>query len=190
MKIQTAALLLSLTVIFSQCSLPGRVTAPVHTEPRAEEIKSRVVIKDYVAPRKINTKNVNPESVVSLAESLQGKPYKWGGTSVEQGFDCSGLVYYVFKQNKIAVPRTSVEYTNAGKEIPLTEAKRGDIILFTGSDANSGKVGHMGLITLNDHGKIQFINAIEGDAGVTVCKLSGYFIPRFVKVIRVFNTNS
>jgi len=168
------------------CTAP-RYIPVAKSEPKASEIKSRVVIKNNVAPRKVNTKNITAEQVVSFVESMEGVPYVYGGSSREKGFDCSGLIWYAFKHYNISVPRTSVEYTNAGTEIPLTNSKRGDIILFTGSDANSGVVGHMGMITENDHGVIKFINAISGEGnGVMYSKLSGYFVPRFVKVIRLF----
>jgi len=190
MKILYFLSILTLGLFFQYCSLP-RYAPTVSTEPKASEIRSRVVIRNNVPARTINTKNVSAEQVVQLAESLQGVPYVYGGSSKEKGFDCSGLVWYVLKQYKISAPRTSVEYTNAGKEVPLSQCKRGDIILFTGSDANSGVVGHMGMITSNDHGYVQFINAISGEGnGVMISKLSGYFVPRFVKVIRVFNSAS
>src|SRR6185436_16361500 len=112
--------------------------------------------------------------------------YRYGGTDKLSGFDCSGLINYAFKHFKITSPRTSVEYTNAGKEVPITDCKRGDIILFTGSDANSGRLGHMGMITRNEKGKVQFIHASSGEGGgVMISGMNAYFIPRFVKVIRV-----
>jgi len=175
------------SALFLQFCTMTKYTPATRSEPVASEIKSRVVIKNNPPPRKINTKNIKPEQVLAIVESMEGVPYVYGGSSKEQGFDCSGLIWYAFKKNGIAVPRTSVEYTNAGKEVPLTESKRGDIILFTGSDANSGVVGHMGMITNNDRGKIHFINAVSGEGGaVMYSRLAGYFIPRFVKVIRVF----
>jgi cell wall-associated NlpC family hydrolase len=179
--------LIALSCIFlASCSI-SRYT-PGSSEPRASEIKSRVVIKNNVPARKVNTKNIDPEQVLAVVESMEGVPYKWGGSNKQQGFDCSGLIWYAFRQFNISVPRTSVEYTNAGKEVPLVNSRRGDIILFTGSDANSGVVGHMGMITGNDNGRIQFINAVSGEGnGVMYSKLSGYFIPRFVKVVRLFN---
>jgi len=187
MKNFSLIILLFITGSFLQfCSLP-RYTPAARSEPVASEIKSRVVLKNNPPPRKINTKNIKAEQVLAVVESMEGVPYVYGGSSREQGFDCSGLIWYAFKKNGIAVPRTSVEFTNAGKEIPLTQSRRGDIILFTGNDANSGVVGHMGMITNNDHGKIHFINAVSGEGGgVMYSRLAGYFIPRFVKVIRLF----
>ena len=93
----------------------------------------------------------------------------------------------MFNHFKIKVPRTSENFTNAGKEVSIEDSKIGDIILFTGSDAKSAKVGHIGFITSNENGKITFIHASSG-VGKKIMKsqMSAYFVLRFVKVIRVF----
>lgn len=151
------------------------------------EIRSTVVIKKKVAPVKIDVKNADADEVVSFAETLKGVPYKYGSMIKEQGFDCSGFVNYVFNHFKISVPRTTVQFTNAGMEVSIKESRRGDIILFTGSDAKSGVVGHMGFVTKNARQHFEFIHAASGNGvGVIVSELNSYFIPRFVKVIRIF----
>lgn len=151
------------------------------------ELKSRVVLKERIAPVKIDVKNADPDEVVALAESMQEVPYLYGGSSPVKGFDCSGFVHYVFGRFGVKVPRVSKYFTNAGAEVPPKQAKRGDIILFTGSDANSGEVGHLGLITTNRNGNIEFVHAASGvGKRVMVSGMNSYFIERFVKVIRVF----
>jgi cell wall-associated NlpC family hydrolase len=108
----------------------------------------------------------------------------------ENGFDCSGFINYVFNHFKISVPRVSKDFTNAGQAVSTLESKRGDIILFTGSDPNSGVVGHMGIITRNDRGVLQFIHAASGKGGgVMISTMNSYFMPRFVKVIRIFKNS-
>ena len=151
------------------------------------EIKSRVNIKNKIAARSIDTKNIDADELVTYAESLQGIPYKYGSSVKEQGFDCSGFISYVFNHYKIAVPRTSVDFTNAGNEVSMKESRRGDIILFTGSDPAAGIVGHMGIITENNGSQIYFIHSASGGGkGVMISGMSDYFTTRFVKVIRVF----
>lgn len=152
-----------------------------------KNIKSTIRIKKNVPAIKIETGKTKAEAVMKFAETLEGIKYTYGSASKEKGFDCSGFVWYVFNHFKIIVPRTSENYTNAGKEISIEDSKIGDIILFTGSDPKSGTVGHMGLITSNENGRITFIHASSG-AGKRVMKsqMSTYFVLRFVKVIRVF----
>ena len=153
----------------------------------SETIVSRVTITNEVAAVKISTGKTKADDLVDFAETLIGVPYKYGGTEPKTGFDCSGFIGYVFQHFGIRVPRTSVSFTNAGETVKASQAKRGDLILFTGSDANSGKVGHMGIITDVRKDDLQFIHSASGNnKGVMISSMSNYFRERFVKVIRVF----
>jgi cell wall-associated NlpC family hydrolase len=140
-----------------------------------------------VPPVMINTKNVDPVSVINFAETLIGTKYKYGSAIKEQGFDCSGFITYVFQHFKIQVPRVSKDFTNAGYPVPLDSGRPGDLILFTGTDTTGWVVGHMGMITANDNGQIKFIHSSSGrSVGVIISPLSKYYATRFVKVIRIF----
>ena len=143
------------------------------------------VIKNKNSGRDINSKNVSTNDVVSFAETLIGIKYKYGAESVEDGFDCSGFVNYVFNHFGISVPRVTVDFTNAGNEVPVEESKPGDIILFTGSNAKSRRVGHVGIIIENENGNVKFIHA-STSRGVMISGMNSYFMPRFIKVNRVF----
>ena len=165
------------------CSNTRRATKPESVN--VAEIKSNVIIKKNVPARYIDVKNVNPEDLVKFAKTLLGVPYQYGSMKKENGLDCSGFVNYVFNHFKIAVPRTTVEFTNAGKVVSLRQSKIGDILLLTGSDAKSGIVGHMGIVTENKRNDFRFIHSASG-GGVIISTFNSYFIPRFVKVIRIF----
>jgi cell wall-associated NlpC family hydrolase len=137
----------------------------------------------------IDVKNVKPHEIVNFAETLIGTPYRYGSTDPKLGFDCSGFITYVFKHFNISVPRSSIDFTNVGKEIPPTSAKRGDIILFTGTDSTERFVGHMGIIVSNTD-TLKFIHSTSGKAyGVTISPLSNYYKGRFVKTLRLFKDN-
>lgn len=145
-------------------------------------------VNNAVPPVIINTKNIAADSIVDFAKTLIGVRYKYGSAIKEQGFDCSGFITYVFNHFKIQVPRISKDFTNAGTPVSLDESKPGDLILFTGTDTTGWVVGHMGIITQNENGKIQFIHSASGKSiGVIISGMSKYFETRFVKVIRVFN---
>jgi cell wall-associated NlpC family hydrolase len=171
-------------IILTGCSASRKLKTA--EEPAPPEVKSVVVIKKKVPGRIIDTKNVSPDDVISFAETLIGIKYRYGSMDKQKGFDCSGFINYVFNHFNISVPRVSVDFTNAGEEVSLKDSKPGDIILFTGSDAKSGIVGHMGLITENKNGDVKFIHASES-RGVIISGMNSYFIPRFVKVNRVFD---
>lgn len=174
-----------LLLMLYSCSV-SRKTSTVKTESSTTvPIRSDVVIKKSVPAVEINTGNITPADIVAFAKLQLGIPYLYGGMDKKKGFDCSGFINYVFNHFKISVPRISYLFTNAGVDIPIEYSKPGDIILFTGSNARSGIVGHMGIITQNNRGDIRFIHASTSN-GVIISGMNSYFIPRFVKVNRVF----
>ncbi|MGH9068843.1 MAG: NlpC/P60 family protein [Acidimicrobiales bacterium] len=90
--------------------------------------------------------------VVGLARKYLGVPYVWGGTT-PAGFDCSGLVQYVYAKAGINLPRTSQEQAKVGKVVPnLAQARPGDLVFFAGSDGTPQAPGHVGIYI--GHGKM------------------------------------
>lgn len=84
-------------------------------------------------------------AAVGAAENYLGVPYVWGGES-PSGFDCSGLVQYVYRRVGIDLPRTSQEQATVGTPVPsLADAKPGDLVFFAGSDGTTAHPGHVGI---------------------------------------------
>ena len=177
-------LLWASATVFQSCSSTRRqANESKEIKPVKQSSKSK-----HIPAVTINTRNVPADTVVTFAKTLIGTRYKYGSADKEQGFDCSGFITYVFSHFGIKVPRSSIDFTNAGKEVPLKDSRKGDLILFTGSDASSGVVGHMGIISQHKNGKLYFIHSASGNSkGVMISDMNSYFTPRFVKVIRVFN---
>lgn len=141
----------------------------------------------YKEGREINTGLTIPDSLVAFGKSLVGTPYLYGSSDPVKGFDCSGFITYVFNHFGIAVPRSSVDFTDMGIEIPWDIARPGDLILFTGTDSTNRIVGHMGIVESNEKGNLLFLHSTSGKAySVVISALKGYYEARFVKVIRVF----
>ena len=85
------------------------------------------------------------------------------------------------------MPRSSIDFTNVGKDVGLQHATEGDLILFTGTIDSIRIVGHMGIVTENKN-TLKFIHSTSGKANrVTISELNEYYKKRFVKVIRVFS---
>lgn len=133
----------------------------------------------------VDTKNVTPDQVIDFAQQQLGIPYLYGGIDPKKGFDCSGFINYVFDHFGINVPRITYLFTNSGREINIENSKPGDLVLFTGSNVNSGIVGHMGIITQSENGVIKFIHA-SSSRGIMISGMDSYFTPRFVKINRIF----
>ena len=127
-----------------------------------------------------------PEKIVAFAKTQIGISYKYCSMSPDGGFDCSGFVNYVFNHFSIKVPRASVDFTNVGEDIKLSQSQPGDLILFTGTNPYKRVVGHIGIIIGNDHGDINFIQSTSGAVyGVVISPLDKKYMSRFVKVIRI-----
>jgi cell wall-associated NlpC family hydrolase len=83
--------------------------------------------------------------VIAVAKKYIGIPYVFGGASPQQGFDCSGLMQYSFKQVGVTLPRTSGAQQIAGKQVDKKAAQPGDL-LFIGGDAKSGGANHVAMM--------------------------------------------
>lgn len=119
--------------------------------------------------------------MLKRALGLLGTPYRWGGTNPESGFDCSGLVGYVFRNSLgIELPRISRDMANVGELIRDREAlAEGDLVFFS----RRGKyVDHVGIYIGNG----QFVHSPRTGKTVEVASLAtGYWSQRFLKARRV-----
>lgn len=189
----TITVLISVIVFLDACRTTRSNKSSIKDAPTETPVTSKKLNKENnTIPRvNINTKNIAADSVVNFAKTLIGIKYKYGSAIKEQGFDCSGFITYVFNHFEIQVPRVSRDFTNAGSLVSLEESKPGDLIFFTGTDTTGWIVGHMGIITKNENGKIEFIHSASGKSvGVIISGMSKYFETRFVKVIRVFKNET
>lgn len=104
-------------------------------------------------------------TIVQTANRYLGVPYVYGGMS-PSGFDCSGLVKYVYAQNGITLPRVACDQANAGTKIwNKSQLQQGDIVCFCGNGGSY--VSHVGIYIGND----QFIHA--NSPKVIISSLSG-----------------
>jgi len=113
------------------------------------------------------------EKVIAEAKKVIGTPYSWAG-STPAGFDCSGLVYYAFKQAGYSISRhSSSTYYALGKKV--SSPQRGDLVFFaTGS--NRSVINHLG-IYLGDN---QFIHA-SSSKGVMISSVNeAYYKSRLI----------
>ena len=116
---------------------------------------------------------VGHPQAASIALQYLGVPYVWGGSS-PSGFDCSGLVMYVYGRLGISLPHYTVAQWSATTPISMSQIQPGDLVFFDG-------LGHVGIYIGNG----QFVHAPHTGTVVQIASLSGYYASALVGARRV-----
>lgn len=115
------------------------------------------------------------EKLVSTAREFLGIPYRFGGSSPEQGFDCSGLVMAVYRLNGLDLPRTAASQFKRGRKIGKDELRKGDLVFF--DTRGLKRVSHVGIFT----GSGNFIHAPRRGKKIQRSSLANsYFKSRYL----------
>lgn len=118
--------------------------------------------------------------LLQKALTLLGTPYRWGGTDPAKGFDCSGLVGYVFRTALgIELPRVSRDMARSGERVAdRARLAAGDLVFF----GLKGRINHVGIYL----GEGRFLHAPSRGKDVRVSSLDqGYWGARFLQARRV-----
>ena len=123
---------------------------------------------------------VKAQKVVHTAYSQMGKQYRLGGASPQKGFDCSGLIWWAYRQHGINVPRVTDSQAKAGYEVGRSPMRPGDILVF---DTNRGRTGlHTGVYTGNG----RFVHSPTSGKRVREDSLNQeYWKKRLIRIRRV-----
>jgi cell wall-associated NlpC family hydrolase len=126
-----------------------------------------------------------PSELVATALALRGTPYRKGGSEPSGGFDCSGLVQWVFARHGRALPRETREQYEAGEKIDEDEVRPGDLVFF---ETVSKGPSHVGIAL----GAGQFVHAPSSRGVVRVESYSKieYWADRWVGARRITDTPS
>ncbi len=114
------------------------------------------------------------QEVMMSALALTGTPYKFGGTSPDTGFDCSGFVRYVFQQAaNLTLPHGARALSQIGKVIPVDQLQPGDLVFYNTLKSSFSHVG----IYIGDN---RFIHAPSAGGGVHIVNMQDeYWTKRF-----------
>lgn len=167
---------LLLTLFAGGCASSGAVPAPFPVPTPS----APAAVPEPAPPPAERAPDVLPlPPVVGTALSLQGTPYRNGGSD-PSGFDCSGFVAYVFAQQGLAVPRTVSEQYDAGREISPDALEPGDLVFFSTGTRGASHVG----IAVSAS---EFVHAPSSTGVVRVERLTApYWSSRFVGIRRIF----
>lgn len=104
--------------------------------------------------------------IIKTAQRYLGVRYKLGGAS-PQGFDCSGYVMYVYRQNGVLLPRSVEGQFGSGKKVMFRQARPGDLVFFKTS--RKRKLSHVGIYIGNN----QFIHSPRTGKRVSFANING-----------------
>lgn len=117
-------------------------------------------------------------AIVATALQLEGRPYRNGGAD-PAGFDCSGLVQYVFAHHGVTLPRNVRDQFQAGLAVPRRALVPGDLVFFS---TNGRGATHVGIVVRDD----TFVHAPSERGVVRLEKLSAaYWVKRYVGAKRI-----
>ena len=111
--------------------------------------------------------------VVGIAMRYLGTPYVWGGAS-PSGFDCSGLVMYVYAQVGVSLPHSSYGQYGMGSPVSRGDLQPGDLVFFDG-------LGHVGIYV----GGGSFIHAPHTGDVVKISSMTGWYASTYVGARRL-----
>lgn len=124
---------------------------------------------DYAATGGIEPAAGQRSELLLRALGLVGVQYKYGGSSPDTGFDCSGLVHYVFGHAVgLALPRNAEEISRMGSQIGRDELEPGDLVFF---DTLRRPYSHVGIYL----GEQRFIHAPSQGGQVEIVSMTGRY---------------
>ena len=158
-------------LLLSACSSRG----PVHQAPTEQ----------YAPPA--SAFNPAADDVLFRAIGLVGTPYVWGGNTPASGFDCSGLIGFVYQDVAgIRLPRTTQQMMQMqGQKVARSQLQSGDIVFF--ATAGRGQVSHAGIYV----GEGRFVHAPSSGGTVRLDSVNAtYWNKAYLQAKRVLSSES
>ena len=126
------------------------------------------------------------DSLIAQTSTFIGTPYLWGGATpakfntngkyVSGGFDCSGLVQYVYKNIGINLPRVTMDQINVGASVSINNLQKGDLLFFATNPADPYQASHVGIYIGNN----RFIQSPKTGYNIKISELTGYYEDNFI----------
>jgi murein DD-endopeptidase len=124
------------------------------------------------------------DEIAFRAIAQVGKPYRYGGADLN-GFDCSGLVFFIHRELGMTVPRTAAEQYSASTPVNVRRMEPGDLLFFRTTKRK--RVTHVGIYA----GGGRFIHAPQTGRAIELRELTDeYYGPRLIGAGRLINSES
>lgn len=176
------------SIVFLLLILSLGVTGAANAAPTASAYADYLQKLDVLTKVAVTSPVQGPEwsrlggpagSTIGIARNLLGSPVVWGGASPAEGFDCSGLVQYVFRQAGINLPRTADLQFLVGRTISPSALRPGDLVYYTTYEPGAS---HVGIYI----GAEKFIHTSYSKGVVAIADINDpYFVQRFYGAKRV-----
>ena len=171
LSVLVAVCALALALMRPLASRADEGTAPAPPSPAPADVNPVVPPLPVLKPKRRRRAPLHlpfGDRVVGFAKHLVGTRYTWGGSSPSSGFDCSGLVRYVYGHFGISLAHSSYAQFDRGRRVARRALKPGDHVLFDG-------LGHVGIYVGHGH----FIHAPHTGTRVRIETLGGWYSSRY-----------
>ena len=171
------ALAVVLALAFTVASLASLLGVPSPVRPATETLS----LGPFVPAGSLDPAVARVQAV-DLARTQIGVPYVWGGASPRTGFDCSGLVQWVYLQMGTRLPRTAEEQFDVTQRLDRDRLQPGDLAFFAGTVPSPERITHVGIYI----GDGLMVNApVEGDAVREMPVFAGFWGAHYAGAGRV-----
>ncbi|TGE24520.1 NlpC/P60 family protein [Hymenobacter aquaticus] len=171
---------------FRAPAAPNRVALVTGLPARTVSDTQSGALAEAVSPAELS----RADSLIEFAMRQLGSPYTYAGTTPTGGFDCSGFLLYVYGHFGVSVPHSTALLIDTGRPVAREQARRGDMVIFTGTAATSTTPGHAGIIISLPGQPLRFIHSSSArrESGVKVSQVEGTdYERRFMGIRRVLD---
>jgi cell wall-associated NlpC family hydrolase len=189
--VPTLGVLLLVALVSAACAsrgsvprpFPGASLPPGATDPAGEPVTEPTEAGDGTVPDAVPVRPGPSAHIIQTATEYLGVPYRFGGSD-PSGFDCSGLMQWVFARHGTALPREVRDQYRVGREVRLKDIQPGDLIFF---ETVSRGASHVGMVI----GEGRFVHAPSSKGVVRVEPYTAnYWIRRLVGARRVIDVKA
>jgi cell wall-associated NlpC family hydrolase len=171
MSVRLPKPVLAFVIALALCCWLPKVEAEASVHGPSKIVAAKVRKKHPKPPRKKRRRLTHKQKVerkaqrvVRIAKRYLGVSYRWGGSSPRAGFDCSGLVRYVYGRVGIHLPRVAASQFYRGHRVRAGNLHPGDLVFFN-------RLGHVGMYI----GRGRMIHAPNSRSRVRIDSLRGYW---------------